>query len=380
MIKVWNFEFNTASGRAIPNYEDTDFVQTVYDKAFARLVDLERLGFEGVFFSEHHFLDLLSPNPNLLITALARLTKRMKLGVMGNVLAFHQPWRLAEDLAMLDYITDGRLEIGTATGIPPEFMFVGIPVEDVRPMYAEMLQFLDKAREHKMFSHHGKYWNYEDLLAMPRMKKVARRREWVTMYTPATAEMAARRNAKATTGYQSTASAAKSFAAYRTAAADAGITVSSDDMALRRQVMIWDTDSEAEALHRGTIRDCHRAAEENLPTPDGSHGEEAGTDARRHRALRRARCGLGETGGRGTEGVRAFHRGFVDMNDEFIYGSPDTVAEKIIAQCRQTGAGNMLAYHSECLEEDELAHHYKLWERVLPILNDADIERASSNR
>jgi hypothetical protein len=88
MIKVWNFEFNTASGRAIPNYEDTDFVQTVYDKAFARLVDLERLGFEGVFFSEHHFLDSLSPNPNLLIAALARLTKRMKLGVMGNVLAF----------------------------------------------------------------------------------------------------------------------------------------------------------------------------------------------------------------------------------------------------------------------------------------------------
>ena len=98
MIKVWNFEFNTASGRAIPNYEDTDFVQTVYDKAFARLVDLERLGFEGVFFSEHHFLDSLSPNPNLLIAALARLTKRMKLGVMGNVLAFHQPWRLAEEV------------------------------------------------------------------------------------------------------------------------------------------------------------------------------------------------------------------------------------------------------------------------------------------
>lgn len=373
MIKVWNFEFNTASGRTIPNYEDTNFVQTVYDKAFARLVDLERLGFEGVFFSEHHFLDSLSPNPNLLIAALARLTRRMKLGVMGNVLAFHQPWRLAEDLAMLDYITDGRLEIGTATGIPPEFMFVGIPVEDVRPMYAEMLQFLDLAREHKMFSHHGKYWNYEDILAMPRLKKMPRRREWVTMYTPATAEMAARRGAKVTTGYQSTASAAKSFAAYRTAAADVGITVGPDDMAIRRQVMIWDTDAEAEALHRELLataiqrqKKIFRPLTERMAKKQGAMPEGIVRSGVRDAAS------VQQAGGPPKE-FAPFTAGFVDMNDEFIYGAPDTVAENIIAQCRQTGAGNMLAYHSECLEDDELAHHYKLWERVLPILEAANI-------
>jgi hypothetical protein len=68
-----------------------------------------------------------------------------------------------------------------------------------------------------------------------------------------------------------------------------------------------------------------------------------------------------------------FTAGFVDMNDEFVYGSPDKVAEIIIAQCRKMGAGNMLAYHSECLEDDGLAHHYKLWERVLPILEAANV-------
>ena len=373
MIKVWNFEFNTAAGRAIPDYEDTDFVQTVYDKAFARLVDLERLGFEGVFFSEHHFLDSLSPNPNLLIAALARLTKRMRLGVMGNVLAFHQPWRLAEDLAMLDYITDGRLEIGTATGIPPEFMFVGIPVADVRPMYAEMLQFLDQAREHKMFSHHGKYWNYDDLLAMPRLKKVPRRREWVTMYTPGTAEMAARRDAKVTTGYQSTASAAKSFAAYRKAAADAGIVVGPDDQAIRRQVMIWDTDAQAEALHKELLetaierqKKIFRPLTERMAKIQGAMPEGIARSGVRDAAS------VPQTGGPPKE-FAPFTAGFVDMNDEFIYGSPATVADKIIAQCRQTGAGNMLAYHSECLEDDELTHHYKLWERVLPILENANV-------
>src|ERR1700728_1010022 len=104
MIKVWNFEFNNAQGRALPDNEDAGLVQGVFDRMFTRLAALEPLGFGGVFFSEHHFLDSLSPNPNLLIAALAKMTKRLRLGVMGNVLALHQPWRLAEDLAMLDYI------------------------------------------------------------------------------------------------------------------------------------------------------------------------------------------------------------------------------------------------------------------------------------
>ena len=46
---------------------------------------------------------------------------------MGNVLPFHQPWRLAEELATFDYLSDGRLEIGAASGIPPESSSSGCP-------------------------------------------------------------------------------------------------------------------------------------------------------------------------------------------------------------------------------------------------------------
>ncbi len=94
---------------------------------------LEAIGFEGVFFTEHHFLSALSPNPNLLIAALARMRSGFASAAMGNVLPYHQPWRLAEDLAMLDYITEGRLEIGMASGVAPEFVFLKIPPDDIRP-------------------------------------------------------------------------------------------------------------------------------------------------------------------------------------------------------------------------------------------------------
>jgi alkanesulfonate monooxygenase SsuD/methylene tetrahydromethanopterin reductase-like flavin-dependent oxidoreductase (luciferase family) len=59
--------------------------------------------------------------------------------------------------------------------------------------------------------------------------------------------------------------------------------------------------------------------------------------------------------------------------DEFIAGSPKTVADKIIDQCRRLGAGNIMAYHSSTMEEAQVAHNYALWEQVIPILAKADV-------
>ena len=100
-IKTWTFEFHVIPGRGVPDYEDRALVQHTFDRNLQRLVELEGYGFEGVFFSEHHFLNSLSPVPNLLIAAVAKMTSRLRLGVMGNVLPFHQPWRLAEELATM---------------------------------------------------------------------------------------------------------------------------------------------------------------------------------------------------------------------------------------------------------------------------------------
>ncbi|RPI08885.1 MAG: LLM class flavin-dependent oxidoreductase, partial [Actinobacteria bacterium] len=199
-IKTWTFEFHVIPGRGVPDYEDATLVQHTFDRNLQRLVELEGYGFEGVFFSEHHFLNSLSPVPNLLIAALSKMTTTFRLGVMGNVLPFHQPWRLAEELATLDYLSSGRLEIGTASGIPPEFLFVGMPGDEVRPRYAEILDFLDLATKDKFVTLQGQYYDFEDLPSMPRPRHEARRRHWMTIYSPETAAGAARRGYKVCTG------------------------------------------------------------------------------------------------------------------------------------------------------------------------------------
>jgi len=59
--------------------------------------------------------------------------------------------------------------------------------------------------------------------------------------------------------------------------------------------------------------------------------------------------------------------------DEAISGSPTTVADKIIDQCRRVGAGNLMAYHIPTMTEAQQGHHYDLWEKVIPILAKADV-------
>jgi len=249
MINPWAFHYNNIQARKSPAYDDQRTVQHTFNANLELLASLEGMGFEGVFFSEHHFLSSLSPCPNLLLAAVAKMTKKLRLGVMGNVLPLHQPWRLAEELAMLDYISEGRLEIGVASGVPPELLFANIPQDDVRPMFAEALDFLDQAHEHKRLTHHGKFWNYDDLPILPRLRNESRRRRWMTVISESSCRVAARRAYKVCTGFQSIQTILKCFDGYREEADKIGLNVGPDDLGVRRQVLIWDTDSSAAALN-----------------------------------------------------------------------------------------------------------------------------------
>src|SRR5262245_18661504 len=120
-------------------------ITAAYNEGNTFWLEAERLGFEGIFFSEHHFGLSLSPSPNLLIASIARQTTRLRLGTMGLVVPFYQPWRVLEELVMLDHLTGGRLEIGFAAGVPQELAKVGLGMEEARERFNEALEILDAA-------------------------------------------------------------------------------------------------------------------------------------------------------------------------------------------------------------------------------------------
>src|SRR5215472_14487656 len=88
MIKPWVFEFlpELGSPSTEPNPHD---VTTLFGRYLDLWVRDEALGFEGIFFSEHHFGRSYSPSPNLLIAALGPRTKKLRLGVRGVVLPYY---------------------------------------------------------------------------------------------------------------------------------------------------------------------------------------------------------------------------------------------------------------------------------------------------
>src|ERR1700741_2870333 len=131
MIKPWIFEFLYAPGAMGEEVAPGD-ARAVFDNGIALWKRMEALGFEGIFFSEHHFGLSYSPSPNLLIAAIARSTARLRLGTMGVVLPLYQPWRVLEEIGMLDHLTAGRLEIGCASGVPQEMIQIGLRPDENR--------------------------------------------------------------------------------------------------------------------------------------------------------------------------------------------------------------------------------------------------------
>ena len=131
----------------------------------------EDLGYHSVFVVEHHFTGVgqLSASLNFL-SYLAGRTRRIRLGSAVVVLPWHNPALLAEQVATLDLLSDGRFDFGVGKGYrQPEFAGFCIPIEEATERFEEAMAFLRKAwAASERFSHHGKRWHFENIIIEPR--------------------------------------------------------------------------------------------------------------------------------------------------------------------------------------------------------------------
>ena len=103
MIKSWVFELFVPPAELAQRFDPA-----VSQRHFNAYLDLwasaEPAGFDGIFFSEHHFGAAYSPAPNLLIASIATRTRTLRLGTLGMVAPYHTPWQLIEEIGMLDHL------------------------------------------------------------------------------------------------------------------------------------------------------------------------------------------------------------------------------------------------------------------------------------
>ena len=131
----------------------------------------DELGFDNVWFAELHFDPSISitPSPLMLAAAAAQRSKRIRLGVAVNLLPLHNPIRLAEEIATLDVLSDGRAEFGVGRGsMPAHFQGFGVPIEESRERFLEFLEFIIKAWTQEEVSFEGKYFSVADLNLTPK--------------------------------------------------------------------------------------------------------------------------------------------------------------------------------------------------------------------
>src|SRR5258708_7412961 len=142
--------------------------------------EIDKLGYDGLGFNEHHCSPYgLMNSPNLMAASAAQRTKRVKLLIYGNLLPLHEPLRLAEELAMLDCLSNGRLISGFARGIPREYQVHNVPLADSRARFEEAYDIITRAWSEEIFSHEGRFWSYRDVAIWPRPVQQPRPPVWV---------------------------------------------------------------------------------------------------------------------------------------------------------------------------------------------------------
>ena len=144
-----------------------------YSECFEEIEESERLGYDGVWLSEHHFVDDgYLPSPLVVAAAIAARTERVTIGTNVLLLPMHHPLRVAEDAAVADLIAGGRFVLGVGQGyVQHEFETLGFDRRYRPSLFEEGVEIIRRAWEQGRTGFEGKRWQFEDLPFEPRPKR-----------------------------------------------------------------------------------------------------------------------------------------------------------------------------------------------------------------
>ena len=130
---------------------------TLYKETLEQCALADQMGFDNLWFVEHHFLTGFSgsPCPEVMFGALSQITKRIRIGFGVSILPYHHPVRVAERVAMVDQLTNGRVEVGTGRSNAYEQTGLGIDPRNTRAMWEESISMLPKIWQSDEFSWEG---------------------------------------------------------------------------------------------------------------------------------------------------------------------------------------------------------------------------------
>jgi alkanesulfonate monooxygenase SsuD/methylene tetrahydromethanopterin reductase-like flavin-dependent oxidoreductase (luciferase family) len=154
----------------------------------------EPLGFDSLFALEHHFTGYsMSPDPTQLLSYFAGRTRRIALGTAVIVLPWHDPVRVAEEIALLDILSNGRCVFGFGRGAASvEYAGFRVPMEEARARFVESARIVIKALTHDVFDWEGEFFKIPRMSIRPRPVSHPERRFYASSVSPESAEIMAK--------------------------------------------------------------------------------------------------------------------------------------------------------------------------------------------
>jgi alkanesulfonate monooxygenase SsuD/methylene tetrahydromethanopterin reductase-like flavin-dependent oxidoreductase (luciferase family) len=222
----------------------------LYEQHLQQIALLEECGFDAVCFNEHHSAPYgLMPSPNIMAAAVAQRTRRIKIGIFGNLPALHaHPVRLAEEIAMLDVMSGGRIISGFVRGVTREFFAYSVPIADARQRVSEAWELITKAwTTREPFAWHGTYFHYDRVCIWPRPLQQPHPPIVFPAESAEGLELAAKHRVPTGAAYRSTAKCLEIFERYRKTAQQHGWTPQPNDHLLLRNIYVAETNAQARA-------------------------------------------------------------------------------------------------------------------------------------
>ena len=170
-----------------PSFRPTDSTTADYYEQCLRIAErADALGYHSIKTVEHSFFDYggHSPNPCVFLSSVAARTRRIRVTTGAVIPAFHHPAHLGGDLAMLDNLSRGRLDVGFGRAfLPKEFEVFGVPMEESRPRFEEAVEIILKLWTEERVSHRGRFWTLDDVRLMPRVLQKPHPPVWIAAIT-----------------------------------------------------------------------------------------------------------------------------------------------------------------------------------------------------
>ena len=252
-------------------------LNTVYDRALQRIDVMDRTGYDAVWLAEHHFSTYsVCPSVHLMGMHVADRTEHLRIGMAVTLASFYHPLRIAEEVALLDVLSGGRVNWGTGRGYDrTEYETFRVTEQESYARFREHVDIVQQAWTNERLTYHGTYWDFDGVEVLPKPLQQPHPPMWVAASAPdAVTWCAEQGQAILMDPHSSHAEIGRKRRLYEERRIAAGHGESRQDVPMARLLAVAPTDAEAEEVARNgatwTVTAYANPGKRSIVSPDAT--------------------------------------------------------------------------------------------------------------